>query len=92
MTETVKIISVKIDISGEDHQEISLKDKRKIEEQFQGKVVKVSHPAEENLCDHLSDTSGWLITIARFMKINPPEDQAGNSRPLRRTLLEEEGS
>jgi hypothetical protein len=33
-----------------------------IEKSFRGVVLEIDSPASENLCDVLSDMSGWLIS------------------------------
>lgn len=66
MTETVKVLSAEVDFSEEDSLELSEVGKMEIEKPFRGMVLEVDSPASENLCDVLSDMSGWLIFTSRL--------------------------
>jgi hypothetical protein len=69
MTETVRVLSAKVDFTEEDLLELSEVGRRKIEKSFRGMILKVDSPASENLCDALSDLSGWLVSRANYKSL-----------------------
>jgi hypothetical protein len=66
MTTQIEISSVKIDLSPEDRDLLSMGDKLRIEDSLRGVTLEVEEPVEDNVANTLSTYCGWAIKKVKY--------------------------